>query len=130
VLVADDDEALRSYIAHTLRKDGYTVVEAADGHQALDYLAGVEYPLPPDVVLLDVRMRHLSGFGVLDALQRANVVVPVIVMSLLDDASVDVVAKGLGAVGVLHKPIDVDDLRTAVLNAERVLAAARSPHPR
>ncbi len=122
VLVADDDDDLRSLLAETLTADGYTVVEAKDGCEALDYLTyALDIPaLRPDVVLMDVRMPKLSGLGVLEALQVANLVVPSVVMTILDE-SVDVAAKRLGAVGVLHKPFDVDDLRTALLNAERLL---------
>jgi FixJ family two-component response regulator len=72
-------------------------------------------------------MPRLSGLGVLDALRRAHLHFPVILMTVLADESVHTVARRLGAVGVLHKPFDVDDLRTAVMNA--VVCYARTSAP-
>jgi FixJ family two-component response regulator len=62
-------------------------------------------------------MPGLSGLGVLEALKRARLRFPVVLMTVLRDRSVYLVAKRLGAVGVLQKPIDLDDLRTAIANA-------------
>jgi FixJ family two-component response regulator len=72
-------------------------------------------------------MPHLSGLGVLDALRRAHLHFPVILMTVLVDNSVHTVARRLGAVGVLHKPFDVDDLRTAVMNAVVAHAKVQAP---
>jgi FixJ family two-component response regulator len=80
----------------------------------------------PDVVVTDVMMPKLSGLGVLDAIRRAQLHFPVILMTVLSDRSVFIVAKRLGAVGVLLKPFDVDDLRTAVLNARTAYARTHS----
>ena len=119
VLVADDDEDVRTLVASVLRADGYVVVEASDGAELLSRLeAALEDPTTrPDVVVADVMMPKLSGLGVLDTLRRAQVHLPVLLMTVLEDVSIHVVARRLGALGVLHKPFDMDDLRTAVLNA-------------
>jgi len=125
VLVADDDEDMRSLVAETLRADGHAVIEARDGAELLERLEqALEHGSGrPEVVVADVMMPHLSGLGVLSALRRAQVHFPVILMTVLADESVHTIAKRLGAVGVLRKPFDVDDLRTAVMNA--VVAHAR-----
>ncbi len=119
VLVADDDEDMRELIASTLRSDGYVVLEARDGGDLLDQLeAAFDDPSArPDVVVADIMMPRLSGLGVLDALRRARAHFPVLLITVLADESVHVVARKLGALGVLHKPFDMDDLRTAVVNA-------------
>jgi CheY-like chemotaxis protein len=119
VLIADDDDDMRALVATTLRIDGYQVIEAHDGAELLERLEGAlgDPDERPDVVVTDVMMPRLSGLGVLDALRRAQLHFPVILMTVLADNSVYLVAKRLGAVGVLLKPFDVDDLRTAVLNA-------------
>lgn len=128
VLVADDDEDLRSLVVETLRADGYRVIEAHDGAELLDQLrAGLtDSGTHPDVVVTDVLMPKLSGLGVLDALRRAQWNVPVILMTVMGDGSVQTLARRLGAVGVLRKPLDIDDLRTAVLNAGVAFAGSRS----
>ena len=119
VLVADDDEDMRALVAAVLRADGYDVVEACDGAELLTRLEeAIDNPgARPDVVITDIMMPKLSGLGVLDALRRAQVHFPVLLMTVLADASVHIVARRLGALGVLRKPFDMDDLRTAVVNA-------------
>lgn len=122
VLVADDDEDMRALVAGTFRSDGHAVIEARDGAELLELL---EHTLP-DVVVTDIMMPHLSGLGVLDALRRANLRFPVILMTVLADNSVYTLAKRLGAVGVLRKPFEVDDLRTALNNALVAYAKAQA----
>jgi DNA-binding response OmpR family regulator len=119
VLVADDDDDMRALVAETLRSDGHLVIEAKDGADLLDRLerAFADPRSVPDVVVTDIMMPRLSGLGVLDALRRARLHFPVILMTVLNDPSVHVVARRLGALGVMHKPFDMDDLRTAVINA-------------
>jgi two-component system OmpR family response regulator len=130
VLVADDDEDIRLLVANILRADGYFVVEASDGAELLSLLEeALEDPTArPDVVVADIMMPKLSGLGVLDALRRAQVHFPVLLMTVLEDDSIHVVARRLGALGVLRKPFDMDDLRTAVLNA--CLVYSRHPGTR
>jgi CheY-like chemotaxis protein len=126
VLVADDDEDMLSLVSDTLRGDGHEVVEARDGADLLERLeSALQDPgARPDVVVADVMMPRLSGLGVLEALKHAHLHFPVVLMTVLADDSVRTVARRLGAVGVLRKPFDVDDLRTAVMNA--VLVYTRS----
>jgi two-component system response regulator AtoC len=104
------------------------VIEAHDGAELLDHLrAGLsDSRTHPDVVVTDVLMPKLSGLGVLDALRRAQWNVPVILMTVMGDGSVHTLARRLGAVCVLRKPLDIDDLRTAVMNAGFAFARSRA----
>lgn len=124
VLVADDDDDMRALMVATLKRDGYRVVEAKDGGELLERLrdASDETGERFDIVVTDVRMPRLSGLGVLQELKRARMHLPVIVVTVFGDDSMHIVARRLGAIGVLHKPFDVDDFRTAVLNASQALA--------
>ncbi len=127
ILVADDDQDIRELVADTLRDDGHVVQEAGDGADVLTELdnALVDPRARPDVVLMDIRMPGLSGLGVLSALHRAQVKLPVVLMTALTDRSVDTVAKRFGVGSVLRKPFGPEDLRAAVAGA--VAARAGSP---
>lgn len=129
VLVADDDEDIRSLVAATFREDGHLVLEAGDGAHVLAYLEEAlgDPRVCPDVVLTDIRMPGLSGLGVLLALHRAQIHLPVVLMTVMADESVIILAKRLGAAGVLHKPFDAAGLRAAVTHA--VAACAESLEP-
>jgi len=122
VFLAEDDEAMRQAVAATLRGAEYHVREACDGAELLDMLLDAVHDplLRPRVVVADVRMPNLSGLGVLAALRRAAWNIPVLLITALTDPSVQTLARRLGAIGVLRKPFDTDDLLTAVLNAGAV----------
>jgi FixJ family two-component response regulator len=85
--------------------------------------------LRPNLVVADVRMPNLSGLGVLAALQRARWGVPVLLITALRDESVQTVARRMGAIGVLRKPFETDDLLTAVMNAGALFERSRSSRP-
>jgi len=122
VLVADDDDDMRASVAATLQADGCSTVEAHDGRELIELLKNaLDSPdLRPDVVVTDVKMPGLSGLGALAALQHSKWDLPVILITGLNDDSLHVVARRLGAVGILHKPFDPDDLLTAVHNATAI----------
>ncbi len=122
VLVADDDEDMRSLIADSLRMDGHHVVETCDGADLIERLTEVlnDPSRRPVVIVTDVLMPKLSGLGVLAALRRARWDVPVILMTALNDESVLSVAQRFGVVTLFKKPVDIDNLRTAVLNASTI----------
>jgi CheY-like chemotaxis protein len=128
VLVADDDDDMRALVAALLHANGFEVLEVRDGEAALDLLdATVDDPLTcPNVVVTDVKMPKFSGLGVLSALRRSAMGLPVILMTALSDASVGTLAKRLGAVAVLRKPFAPEDLLNAMAKA-RALRGRTSP---
>jgi FixJ family two-component response regulator len=109
VLVADDDDDMRALVAALLHANGFEVLEVRDGEAALD-----------------VKMPKFSGLGVLSALRRSAMGLPVILMTALSDASVGTLAKRLGAVAVLRKPFAPEDLLNAMAKA-RALRGRTSP---
>jgi signal transduction histidine kinase/FixJ family two-component response regulator len=119
VFLADDDEAFRGELAKALAARGCEVREAGDGAAALEALAlAADRRAPvPDVVVLDVRMPGCSGLGVLNALSRLPVMPPTVLVTGFKDASVDVLAKRLGAHRVLFKPLSLDEVLSVVLDA-------------
>lgn len=129
VWIADDDDDLRALVVTTLRDNGHATLEAHDGAELLELLAlaRAEPTLRPDVVISDVKMPRLSGLGVLELLRAADWKPPVVLITVLADDSIDTVARRLGAVGVLRKPFDHDDLLTAVRNAKVASELHREP---
>ena len=71
----------------------------------------------PDVLVADVRMPKLSGLGVMHALRRAQWSLPVVVMTGMSDASVETVARRLGAAAFLTKPFTTEELLRAMQKA-------------
>src|SRR5580704_9771578 len=122
VLVADDDDEMRAFVTAALQADGCSTVEAHDGRELLELVRNAldSADLRPDVIVADVKMPGLSGLGALAALQHSKWNLPVVLITVLTDDSLHVVAKRLGAVGILHKPFDPDDLLTAVHNATAI----------
>jgi CheY-like chemotaxis protein len=123
ILLADDDASFRKTLRGVLEEEGYAVTEAANGIETMEMLASAadgDRPVP-DVVVLDVCMPGYSGLGVLSVMRRFHERPRAIVVTGNTDPSVQGFARRLGAVRVVHKPIDLD-----LLLAE-ILAAARGP---
>ena len=104
VLVVDDDPAIRLLCATMLNLDGCEVIEAANGQEALD-LALTE---APDVVLLDISMPVLDGFGVAAALRTNERTreLPFVFLSGETDPRVTERGYEVGAAGFFAKPFD------------------------
>jgi DNA-binding response OmpR family regulator len=100
VLIVDDDEVIRSLLRLTLPDEGYDLVEAEDGDQALQITAARQ----PALVLLDWRMPGSSGEDVLAALKQTHPEVPVIVLTAEPEAKVRTLAESLGADVFMAKP--------------------------
>jgi CheY-like chemotaxis protein/tRNA A-37 threonylcarbamoyl transferase component Bud32 len=109
VLVVDDEEGNRDLLSRRLKREGYGVITASGGHEALA-LVGRE---SIDVVLLDVMMPDLDGLAVLERLKAdpATHDVPVIMISALDDLSAIARCIEAGAVDYLPKPFEPVVLR-------------------
>jgi signal transduction histidine kinase/DNA-binding response OmpR family regulator len=108
VLVVDDETDTLDFLRDTLRSEGFRVVAAHDGRQALEALAKAR----PDLVLLDIMMPEQSGFEVLEALAQHpdTASIPVVVLTARAD---DVDAQrglALGARKYMSKPFDVQAL--------------------
>jgi CheY-like chemotaxis protein len=112
ILVVDDDADIRSTIADILGDAGYAVQAAANGREALDLLK--TSPVPA-LILLDLMMPELDGWGFMAALQHELpelATIPVVIFSAHGDAGV--AASSLEVVGFVKKPIRLDELLAAV----------------
>ena len=115
VLVADDDAATRLICAVNLEVDGFFVLEASDGSEALE-LARSECP---DIIVTDVGMPQRDGFELVEALRRHESTreIPVIFMSGYAHEAHRARALGLGAVAFLARPFNPEMLSTIALGA-------------
>lgn len=105
ILVIDDDEDIREALVDVLGDAGYSVQVAASGNEALELLGSVE---PPSLILLDLMMPGMDGFG-FRAAQVADpriASVPVLIISAGGNLATD--AKRLGATGFIQKPMKLD----------------------
>src|SRR5213596_1466448 len=102
VLLVDDEDSLRKVMRDLLERDGYAVTEARDGVQALDQVDRVG----PDIIVLDLNLPGLDGYGVLSHLRSrpATANIPVIVLTAKGDEDNEVRVFELGADDFLTKP--------------------------
>jgi type II secretory ATPase GspE/PulE/Tfp pilus assembly ATPase PilB-like protein/CheY-like chemotaxis protein len=122
ILLVEDEDQLRRVMKDLLEREGYVIVEAADGVQALEQVDRHN----PDVILLDLNLPGMDGYGVLQHLRSrsgAMATVPVIVLTAKGDEDNEVRVLKLGADDFLTKPF-----RARALSArlESVLSRRRS----
>lgn len=108
LLVVDDDPSILSTIAEILASENYLVETARNGLEALQ----VVEQRRPWLVLLDMRMPILDGWGFVRALTERQISLPVVVMTAAQDARAW--AAEVGATGYLAKPFDLNELLDAV----------------
>jgi CheY-like chemotaxis protein len=110
VLLVEDDPDIRDIVQDVLEAEGYDVVPASHGKQALEFLNDVKGSALPDLVILDMMMPLVDGRHVLEAIRSDQNLssVPVVVMSAIAHE------KPAGAAAFLRKPFSLDTLFDAV----------------
>lgn len=119
VLLVDDEPDILLMLRMSFEDEGHEVVTAANGRLALEQITEHR----PDVVVLDMMMPTLDGYGVLEAMRDEGLTTPVVMVSAKSDPKDAKRALELGAVGYVVKPFDLD--RLLVLVAE---VAAEDPN--
>jgi DNA-binding response OmpR family regulator len=124
ILLVDDEQAILTLLSYPLQQDGYEVVRAADGLEALERFGESEF----DLVVLDVTMPHLDGLEVCRRL-RASSSVPIIMLTAKTEEIDKVVGLELGADDYITKPFSIREFRSRVKAALRrsMMGAAASP---
>ncbi len=110
ILVVDDDRAFRLSTAELLRQDGYDVVLANDGSEAVDVLARD----PVDLMLLDLRMPGIDGVSLVEVLRKRGEGVPILMITGFGTIETAVRSLHTGADDFLTKPVDPDLLSARV----------------
>src|SRR5438128_4029764 len=115
ILIAEDEEALRGFIARALMQDGHAVTTANDGAEALDLLARERGAF--ELLLTDIRMPVMDGIALALAAARDHPAVTILLMTGYADQRER--AHGLEALihDVITKPFTLGTMRTAVSNA-------------
>src|SRR5712692_1473370 len=100
ILVAEDDDLTRELLVKVLRRNGYEVVEAVDGADAMEKLRTASF----DLVLSDIQMARISGMELLEQVQKVARDIPVVLITAYAEpgASMDAIARGLGVSGDQH----------------------------
>jgi DNA-binding NtrC family response regulator len=101
ILVVDDEEGVREFVAESLEKDGHEVVQAEDGAVAL----AVAREAPFDVVISDLRMPKMDGMTLVRTLRTEQPDVELIVLTAFGDVATAVEAMKLGVYDYLQKPL-------------------------
>jgi len=122
ILVVDDDRAVRESLRRSLTFNGYTVVTAGDGVEALEKITSER----PDAVVLDVMMPRLDGLEVCRRLRSTGDDLPILVLTARDSVSERVAGLDAGADDYLPKPFALEEL-LARLRALMRRAATEAP---
>lgn len=118
IMVVDDEAGVRELVGDALRLGGFDAIEATDGEEALQVLRHAR----PDLLIVDVNMPDLDGFGLLERLRERGVQTPVIMLSARGDR-VDVTrGLSLGADDYVRKPFGLEEL---LLRVQAVLRRSR-----
>ena len=112
ILAIDDSSTMRRLVQSTLVQCGYAVETAEDGIDGLEKLENVR----PDLVITDINMPRLDGFGFIDAVraQDQHRTTPIIVLTTESSADLKSRARDAGATGWIVKPFDPEKLVKAL----------------
>src|SRR5215208_1509259 len=119
ILLVDDEESIRKVLTFPLERDGFTVIQAADGEEALERFD----EQAPDLVVLDIMLPKLDGLEVCKRL-RATSSVPIIMLTARDDELDKVIGLELGADDYITKPFSIREFRSRV---QALLRRAKAP---
>lgn len=111
ILVVDDEEVIRTVLSRFLKSKGYEVVTAVNGVEALEKVKKER----PHLILLDIRMPELDGFGVLKAVHAIDREVAVMMITANSDIEEARKTMEMGACDYIIKPFHLDYLETTVI---------------
>ena len=122
ILIADDDQASRRTLELHLSEEGYAVLTAATGQEALRLAAAKNV----DLLLLDLRLAGMDGFEVLTVIKEKQPTLPVVMVTAYDDMQTAIESIRLGAIDHLGKPVDLDHLDEVIDKIFEMSALSRT----
>lgn len=117
ILLAEDDEEMRKTLSSLLRASGYQVVECAHGLDLLKLFTASALQVNPQgysLLISDIRMPGLSGLEILEGFRGKRGFPPAILITAFGDEETHAKARESGAIAVLDKPFEVEDLLAMV----------------
>lgn len=114
ILLVDDEEQVRKPISLMLKKEGFEVVEACDGAQAIEKIGLADNGLMVDTILCDIRMPKINGDEAIVYFKAQYPSVPIVVMTGYPDVELAVSLMRQGVRDYLVKPVTKDELLTVV----------------
>jgi DNA-binding response OmpR family regulator len=120
ILLVDDEDSIQKLLAYPLEREGYRVLQARDGMEALEQFASEHV----DLVVLDIMLPKLDGLEVCKRL-RAESEVPIIMLTARDDELDKVLGLELGADDYITKPFSIREFRSRVRALLRRAAVSR-----
>ncbi|MGK7909670.1 MAG: response regulator [Synechococcus sp.] len=126
VMVVDDEPIIRETVALALDEQGYEVLEASDGRQAMDMM---HQGYQPDLMILDLMLPNLNGLDVCRLLRNEGNGIPIIMLTAKDTETDRVVGLELGADDYVTKPFGIRELVArcrSVLRRQQQLRAVNS----
>ncbi|RIH90353.1 Nitrogen regulation protein NR(I) [Calidithermus terrae] len=115
ILVIDDDTSTRAFVARALTLAGYEVTAVPDADAAFARV----YNAAPDLLLLDYKLIGQDGLTLLERMREAGAASPALLFTATTDDAIEARAAEQGVLGVLHKPVGLDDLLAAIAIAVR-----------
>lgn len=122
ILLVEDEEALHETLKMNLGLEGYDVVSAYDGQQALEKLEGEYF----DLVVLDIMLPEIDGIGVLETMRIKKIDSPVLILSARNASADRILGLKKGADDYLAKPFALEEL---LLRIEKLLQKSKKQSP-
>jgi two-component system chemotaxis response regulator CheY len=114
ILIVDDEPQVRKPISLMLKKEGYEVIEAEDGEQAIHKIGDGDNALMVDTILCDIRMPKINGNEAIAYFRSQFPTVPIVVMTGYPDVDLAVSLMRQGVRDYLVKPVSKDELLTVI----------------
>jgi CheY-like chemotaxis protein len=108
ILLVDDSYVSNCLMQSILEEKGYTILAVSNGEEALNIIQQQQ----PDLIILDIMMPAMNGFGVLESVKKfeATAQIPVIMLTARNNLKDQEKALSMGAADYVIKPIDIDDV--------------------
>jgi DNA-binding response OmpR family regulator len=115
ILIVEDDDNIRLGLSEALSREGYTLIVAGNGKEALQKYAREA----PDFIILDIMMPELDGYSVCREIRKSDEQIPIVFLSARDEEIDRVVGLELGADDYISKPFGVHEVRARIKTIAR-----------